>query len=173
MRTSGSTSKSRRTRTTTTTWSLDLNISVTNVSGSGFGGVPTFGNRSITTTIRLRDGETNILAGLIRDREREVMAGIPGLSDLPFIGRLFARNQRETQETDIVLTLTPRIIRVLDLEEEDLRAFRLERDTGASLDILGRLPAPITPGAIQRIEPASDVPQRVDPIVSPIQPPPQ
>ncbi len=153
--------------------SLDLNISVTNVSGTGFGGVPIIGNRSITTTIRLRDGETNILAGLIRDHEREVMEGIPGLSDLPFIGRLFARNQRDIQETDIVLTLTPRIIRVLDLEDEDLRAFRLERDTGASLDILGRLPAPITPGAIQRIEPASDVPQRVDPIVSPIQPPPQ
>ena len=153
--------------------SLDLNIEVTSISGLGFGGLPTFGNRTITTTIRLRDGETNILAGLIRDDEREVMEGIPGLSDLPFIGRLFARNQTETQETDIVLTLTPRIIRVLDLEDEDLRAFRLERDTGASPDVLGRLPAPITPGAIQRIEPANDVPQGVDPTVSPIRPPPQ
>ena len=153
--------------------SLDLNIEVTSISGLGFGGLPTFGNRTITTTIRLRDGETNILAGLIRDDEREVREGIPGLSDLPFIGRLFARNQTETQETDIVLTLTPRIIRVLDLEDEDLRAFRLERDTGASPDVLGRLPAPITPGAIQRIEPANDVPQGVDPTVSPIRPPPQ
>ena len=66
--------------------------------------------------IRLKDGETNMLAGLIRDEERQVLSGIPGLSDLPVVGRLFAHNQRETQETDIILTLTPRIVRVLDLQ---------------------------------------------------------
>ena len=129
--------------------SLDLAIEVSSISGTGFGDLPTFGNRSITTTIRLRDGETNILAGLIRDDERVVLEGIPGLSDLPVIGRLFARNQRETQETDIIVTLTPRIIRVLELDETDLRAFRVERDTGVGFDIAAPLPAPAAPGAIQ------------------------
>ena len=129
--------------------SLDLSIEVSSISGTGFGGLPTFGNRSINTTIRLRDGETNILAGLIRDDERVVLEGIPGLSDLPVIGRLFARNQRETQETDIIVTLTPRIIRVLDLDELDLRAFRVERDTGAGLDITAPLPTPVAPGTLQ------------------------
>jgi general secretion pathway protein D len=133
--------------------SLDLNIEISNISGTGFGGLPTFGNRSINTTIRLHDGETNILAGLIRDDEREVLEGIPGLSDIPVIGRLFARSRRETQETDIIVTLTPRIIRVLDLDEADLRAFRVERDTGAGLDIAAPLPAPATlglqPNAVQ------------------------
>jgi general secretion pathway protein D len=52
------------------------------------------------------------------------------LSDLPLVGRLFAHNRRETQETDIVLTLTPHIVRVLDISEEDLRPFRLGRDSG-------------------------------------------
>jgi general secretion pathway protein D len=65
---------------------------------------------------------------LIRDDERRVLSGIPGLSDLPLVGRLFAHNRRETQETDIVLTLTPHIVRVLDLSEEDLRPFRVGRD---------------------------------------------
>ena len=129
--------------------SLDLAIEVSNISGTGFGGLPTFGNRSITTTIRLHDGETNILAGLIRDDERVVLEGIPGLSDLPIIGRLFARTQRETQETDIIVTLTPRIIRVLDLDESDLRAFRVERDTGTGFDLTAPLPAPVAPGALQ------------------------
>ena len=129
--------------------SLQLSIEVSNISGTGFGGLPTIGNRSIETTIRLRDGETNILAGLIRDDERDTLEGIPGLSDLPIIGRLFARNTRETQETDIIVTLTPRIIRVLDLEEQDIRAFRVERDTGNGLDIRAPLPAPVTPGAVQ------------------------
>src|SRR4029079_6127308 len=57
---------------------LGLKVSVTSISGTGFGGLPTFGNREVNTTIRLRDGETNMLAGLIRDDERESLAGIPG-----------------------------------------------------------------------------------------------
>jgi len=104
---------------------------VSSISGTGFGGLPTFGNREINTVIRLRDGETNMLAGLIRDDERRVMEGVPGLSDLPIVGRIFAHNRKETQETDIVLTLTPRIIRVLELTEADLRPFRVGRDGAA------------------------------------------
>jgi general secretion pathway protein D len=110
---------------------LALKLSITSISGVGFGGLPTFGNREINTTIRLRDGETNLLAGLIRDDERSTLSGVPGLSDLPLIGRIFARNQKETQQTDIILTLTPHIVRVLDINEMDLRPFRLGRDTGA------------------------------------------
>jgi general secretion pathway protein D len=118
---------------------LQVKISLSSVSGTGFSGYPTFGNREISTTLRLRDGETNIMAGLIRDNERTVASGIPGFSDLPVIGRLFARNKRETQETDIVLTLTPHIVRVLDLTEEDLRPFRIPRDGS------GMLPVELTP----------------------------
>ncbi|MBA2306447.1 MAG: hypothetical protein H0W08_27985 [Acidobacteria bacterium] len=110
--------------------SLSLKISLSNISGEGFGGLPTFGNREINTTIRLRDGETNMLAGLIRDDERTVLSGLPGLSDLPLIGRLFANQRRQTQETDILLTLTPHIVRVLELTENDLRPFKLPRDSG-------------------------------------------
>jgi general secretion pathway protein D len=109
---------------------LALKITVSSISGTGFGNLPTFGNREISTVIRLRDGETNMLAGLIRDDERRVMEGVPGLSDIPVIGRLFAFNRKETQETDIVLTLTPRIIRVLELTEADLRPFRVPREGG-------------------------------------------
>jgi len=81
--------------------------------------------------IRLRDGETNMLAGLIRDDERKVLEGLPGLSDLPVIGRLFAHSRMENSQTDIILTLTPHIVRVLDLDESDLLAFRVGRDSGA------------------------------------------
>ncbi|MBA2353368.1 MAG: hypothetical protein H0V80_01730 [Acidobacteria bacterium] len=112
--------------------SLAVKIEVSSLAGTGFSGLPTFGTRSITTTIRLRDGETNLLAGLIRDNERTILRGVPGLSDIPILGRLFASNERETQETDIVLMLTPRIIRVLDLDEEDLRPFLAGRSGGAT-----------------------------------------
>lgn len=109
---------------------LALKIELSSLSGTGYSGLPTFGTRSITTTIRLRDGETNLLAGLIRDNERTVLKGIPGLSDIPVIGRIFASNERETQQTDVVLMLTPRIIRVLDLDEDDLRPFLAGRSGG-------------------------------------------
>ncbi len=122
--------------------SLNLKVVLSAVSGTGFGGLPTFANREITTTIRLKDGETNMLAGLIRDEERTVLSGVAGLSDIPILGRLFAANRKETRQTDIILTLTPHIVRVLDLSEIDLRPFRLGRDVGSISGEPGTAPPP-------------------------------
>jgi general secretion pathway protein D len=113
--------------------SLALTIAVSSISGLGYAGLPTFGNREIKTVIRLREGETNMLAGLIRDDERTTFAGIPGLSDIPVVGRLFAHNTKTTDQTDIILTLTPHIVRILDLTEADLRPFRVGRDSIAPI----------------------------------------
>ena len=135
--------------------SLAVKIEVSSISGAGFGGLPTFGNRSITTVIRLRDGETNMLAGLIRDEERKVLSGVPGLSDIPILGRLFAFNRTQTQETDIILTLTPHIVRVLDLTEADVRAFKVGRDTGTAV-IDTPLPPARPPAADSPAAPAAD-----------------
>jgi general secretion pathway protein D len=128
---------------------LALKIAISSISGTGFGGLPTFGNREINTVIRLKDGETNLLAGLIRDDERRTLEGVAGLVDIPVIGRIFARSKKETQETDIVLTLTPRIVRVLDLNEADVRAFKVGRDGDGGgpieLPIPAALPLPANP----------------------------
>jgi general secretion pathway protein D len=124
---------------------LAVKVAVTSVSGTGFGNLPTFGNREITTNIRLRDGETNMLAGLIRDDERTSLSGIPGLTDIPVVGRLFGHTQKSAQQTDIILTLTPHIIRVLDLTEADLRPFRVGRDSLAPLTELPLAPEPPRP----------------------------
>ena len=158
---------------------LALKVDLSSISGTGFGDLPTFGSRQINTVIRLKDGETNMLAGLIRDEERTSLAGIPGLSDLPVIGRLFAYNHKETQETDIILTLTPRIIRVLNLSAEDLQAFKMGRDAGAPLtDIPPMLPIPVPlptppkpPGGDAASPLAPPFPTPAGP-VTPVQPPP-
>jgi general secretion pathway protein D len=81
---------------------------------------PTIGTRQIDSTIRLQDGETNFLAGLIRDDDTRNDQGIPGLSDLPIIGRLFSDKSHTSAHTDVVLTLTPHIIRNAEITEEDL-----------------------------------------------------
>ena len=133
---------------------LALKVEISSLSGTGYGGLPTFGNRSINTEIRLRDGETNMLAGLIRDDEREIKEGIAGLSDLPVIGQIFGRTHKEATETDIILTLTPHIVRVLDLHEADLAPFRLERagSLPTGLDVPGNvpiMPVPVQPDQLQ------------------------
>jgi general secretion pathway protein D len=107
---------------------LALTIELSSIGAPGFDGLPTFGQRNVTTSIRLKDGETNILAGLIREDERTEHQTLPGLGDVPVLGNLFARNRKEADQTDVVIMLTPHIIRGLDLAEEDLRPLRLPRE---------------------------------------------
>jgi general secretion pathway protein D len=81
---------------------------------------PTFTTRTIESTIRLKDGETNFLAGLIQRNKGTSATKTPFLGDLPFIGRLFTNEKREESRTDLVLTMTPHIIRIPDITDEDL-----------------------------------------------------
>lgn len=103
---------------------LKLKVEVSSLAGqvSAGGGLtqPIIGTREIDTTIRLKDQETNLLAGLIREEERKSMSGLPGLSDVPVLKRIFGNTETNVQQTDIVLTLTPHIIRIPDVTEEDL-----------------------------------------------------
>ena len=73
--------------------------------------VPQLGTRSTTTQLRLKDGETQILAGLISDEERQTIDKVPGLGDIPWLGRLFSSQVDETSKTELVLLITPHIIR--------------------------------------------------------------
>lgn len=69
------------------------------------------GTRNANTVLRLRDGETQLLAGLISKEERSNSSRIPGLGDLPIAGRLFSNNRDDNNRTELVLAITPRILR--------------------------------------------------------------
>ncbi len=69
------------------------------------------GTRSVATTLRLRNGETQVLAGLISDEERNSASRLPGLGDVPLLGRLFSSQRNNNNKTEIVLLITPRIVR--------------------------------------------------------------
>jgi general secretion pathway protein D len=71
------------------------------------------GTRNAATTLQLRDGETQVLAGLISDEDRKASSRVPGLGDLPTIGRLFSSDLDDSKKTEIVLLITPRIVRNL------------------------------------------------------------
>lgn len=145
---------------------LQLKLDISAVGAPGFQGLPTFNSRTVNSTIRLRDGETNMLAGLILDNERRGLTGLPGVASIPFIGRLFARNKDEAQQTDIVMTLTPHVIRRTEIEERDLRSFLVGGEASPFLfEVPAQQPAP-APGA------RTDAP-RIEPIRPPsAQPPP-
>jgi general secretion pathway protein D len=71
------------------------------------------GTRNASTTLRLKDGETQILGGLISDSDTTAANRIPGLGDFPVLGRLFSTQNDNTAKTELVLSITPRLIRSL------------------------------------------------------------
>ena len=98
---------------------LKIKVAVDQINGYR-GDQPTIGTRTIESVIRLQDGETNFLAGLIRSDESNSERGLPGLSEIPVLGRLFSDKRTDIQRTDVILTLTPHIIRNAEITEEDL-----------------------------------------------------
>ena len=90
----------------------DVNIADVNL--------PSFGSRRVQTRLRLRDGESNLLAGLLREEERTSLRGVPGLLRLPILRSLFAANDTEVRQTDIIMLLTPRIVRTQELSLQDV-----------------------------------------------------
>ncbi|MGD0922454.1 MAG: secretin N-terminal domain-containing protein [Terriglobia bacterium] len=73
---------------------------------------PTFNQRKIEHDIRLKEGEVNLLGGLIETKETQTASGVPGLSQIPLLGYLFSTQHRERLETEVLVMLTPRVIRL-------------------------------------------------------------
>lgn len=92
------------------------------VAGSGFTpDQPIIGTRKFQSEIRLEDGETSMLAGLIRDEDRTAISGIPFLSEIPFLKYLFSGTTTQKKRTDVIVLLTPHIIRMPNITEDDLK----------------------------------------------------
>ena len=83
--------------------------------------VPTFFQRTLTTRLRLRDGESNLLAGLIQQRDSNTVTGFPGAIHVPFLRQLFSGNEVSSDQTEIIMLLTPHIIRTRELTTSNLR----------------------------------------------------
>lgn len=89
------------------------------------------GTRNASTVLRLRDGETQVLAGLISDEDRSTSNKIPGLGEIPVVGRLFGSQKDDTQRSEILLSITPRILR--SIRRPDLLEAQFESGTESSI----------------------------------------
>ena len=98
---------------------LGANIEVAGTS------LPTFQSRRVITRLRLRDGESNLLAGLFREEERKTLRGFPGLLRIPILRSLFSSTDEQIRQTDIIMILTPRIVRTHGLTQEDLNPIHI------------------------------------------------
>jgi type II secretory pathway component GspD/PulD (secretin) len=148
---------------------LDLEVeSSTKGSDVNIGGqnLPAFGSRKVSTRMRLRDGESNLLAGLLRDDERKSLTGFPGGIHVPVIKQLFSANDEQISQTDIVMLLTPHIIRTQALTERNLQEIYIGTAQNPVLGgvppLIGQTTEPVTAEA----PPAGAVPPPVAPPIT-------
>jgi general secretion pathway protein D len=87
--------------------------------------VPTFLSRNVTGTLRLRDGETGLIGGLLLGRDSRSFSGALGISSVPVIGKLFGNNVRTVDESEVLISITPRIVRAPKVTEEDMIPMRV------------------------------------------------
>jgi general secretion pathway protein D len=100
------------------------------------------GTRNASTMLRLKDSETQVLAGLISDEERETGNKLPGLGDIPLLGRLFSTQKDEKNKTEILLAITPRILNNISRPQAEIQEYWSGTESG----ITDR-PQIIAPGA--------------------------
>jgi len=119
------------------------------------------GTRDASTLLRLRDGETQILAGLINDQDTRNSSHIPGLGDIPIVGRLFGSERTTRDKSEIVLSITPRIVRAQPRPRSDTTEFWYGTETnirGTPMGAVSGGGAGASPGAsadVPRVMPAA------------------
>ena len=100
---------------------IEISSELTTVNIGGIS-QPVIGSKTIEHEIRLKEGETNILGGLIERTDSKNISGWPGLARIPILGRFFSDNKVDVTEDETLIVLTPRIVRMPDLTKANLRA---------------------------------------------------
>lgn len=120
---------------------------------------PTFGQRQIEHDIRLEEGETSVLGGLLQTTDSTTVSGLPGLGSIPGLKYLFSDTKHEKVKTDVLIMLTPRIVR---LPESSVESAAAQPVTGPSTPASSSEPAPPASPAAPIVEPPSPgrLPQR-------------
>jgi len=123
---------------------LKMNLEVSSVTGqTNIGGIsqPIIGQRTVQQQARLGDGEVSLIAGILEDTDTKSLGGYPYLSKIPILRYLFAQEDKERQETEVVFAITPHIVRSQDITDDNLRLV----DVGTGTNVGVRLKEPAKP----------------------------
>ncbi len=111
---------------------LKIDTKVTTLKSGSTPGRPDLGSREIKTSARLRDGETAIFGGLLKDEEQKSLQGIWGLTDVPILGRLLGNSRKNKAKTDVILTIRTVLVRKPVMTEQDMAPFNPDDATSRS-----------------------------------------
>ena len=131
------------------TLKLAMDISAVD-SYQNIGGIqqPVIGQRKIENEIRMKEGEVNILGGILENTVTKSLSGIPGLASIPLFKYLFAEEQREVKDNEIVFILIPHIVRAQDLSPSNTKAIDVGTATNIQLRTNGSQPQPDGQGSM-------------------------
>jgi len=128
--------------------SLKLMVEVSSVTGtSNIGGIsqPVISQRHIEHDVRLKDGEVNILGGLIERTQSKSSSGWPGFSQIPFLQYFTSDNKNDNEEQEVLIVVTPHIIRLPGITAENLRSLASGTDTNPEIHLESQVLAPPIP----------------------------
>jgi general secretion pathway protein D len=133
--------------------SLKISLEISNVTGSStIGGInqPIISRRTVDHEIRLRDGEMNLLGGILEDQVTNNLSGVPVLGQIPILGRLFSQQDKERHTNEIVFLLVPHIVRGQMLSPLNQKAFDVGTGTGIDLRVAEKPAGKTETGARQQ-----------------------
>ncbi len=126
--------------------SLKLKVEVSSHTGDqSIGGItqPIISQRVIEDDIRLKEGEVNIVGGLVQRTDSKTIEGWPGLAKLPLLGYLFSHNKTDHQEDEVLIVLTPRIVRIPEWTKANLRPLYSGSETNVQVKRESEIRAPV------------------------------
>ena len=107
---------------------LKMTLEISSVTGTqNLGGInqPVIGQRRLDLESRLQDGDVNLVGGILEDTETQSLSGYPWLAQIPVLKYLFAQEDKQRQENEIVFAIMPHIVRALEVTDDNLRLIDL------------------------------------------------
>lgn len=141
---------------------LKMSLEVSSVTGNvNIGGIsqPTIGQRRIEEQARLGDGEVSLIAGILQDTDTKSLSGYPYLAHLPVLKYLFAQENKERQENEVVFAITPHIVRAQDITEDNLKLVDVGTGTNVGIRTKEAPAKPQADGAAKAGQPKQPVAQ--------------
>jgi general secretion pathway protein D len=149
--------------------SAHITVEVSQESGTvNLGGIdqPVIGQRRVEMDLRMRDGEVNLIGGLINEQDNKSISGIPGLASLPGIGNLFKSTNVTRSQQELLIVMVPHIIRSPDITDEDLRAVATGNETSYRMTYAQARP-PVKPQSAAPAPGPTGAPPATAPAMSP------